>query len=205
MPKVSDAHVEARRTQILEASCKCFSRKGFHQTTMRDICAEAGLSAGAVYGYFKSKDELIEALAELGRRNTSALIESALGEGTAPASLSQLLRTVVGLFNTDEGREGTRLDVRLWGEGLHTPQIRKLFQEAFEDSSRPLIRVIRDGQKRGEISNELDPESAARVCIALVLGLQVQRALDSAGDLAGCTDVISSLLHGTFNTEEQET
>lgn len=56
MPKVSDAHLEARREQILDAAEACFSREGFHQTSMQDICREAELSPGAVYRHFSSKE-----------------------------------------------------------------------------------------------------------------------------------------------------
>ncbi len=62
MPKVTDAHRESRREQILIAAWKCFSRNGFHSTSMADVIKEAGLSAGAVYLYFKSKDEIIVAV-----------------------------------------------------------------------------------------------------------------------------------------------
>jgi len=63
MPKVTDAHRESRREQILIAAWKCFSRNGFHSTSMADVIAEAGLSAGAVYLYFRSKDDIIVAVA----------------------------------------------------------------------------------------------------------------------------------------------
>ena len=63
MPKVTDAHRESRREQILIAAWKCFSRNGFHSTSMADVIREAGLSAGAVYLYFRSKDEIIVAVA----------------------------------------------------------------------------------------------------------------------------------------------
>ena len=52
MPKVTEAHLEARRQQILDAASACFSRQGFHQTTMQGICREVDLSPGAVYRYF---------------------------------------------------------------------------------------------------------------------------------------------------------
>src|SRR2546426_7751892 len=51
MPKVTDAHLEARRQQILDAATECFARKGFHRSTMHDICQMAELSPGAVYRY----------------------------------------------------------------------------------------------------------------------------------------------------------
>jgi AcrR family transcriptional regulator len=59
MPKVSDEHREARRHEIARAALRCFARKGFAATSIADIIAESGLSAGAIYGHYKSKDELI--------------------------------------------------------------------------------------------------------------------------------------------------
>ena len=61
MPKVTEAHLESRRQQVLDAAFACFARNGFHQTTMQDICREAQLSPGAVYRYFASKEEIIAA------------------------------------------------------------------------------------------------------------------------------------------------
>jgi len=60
-PKVTEAHLESRREQILDAAFTCFAHRGFHTTTMHEICAEAGLSAGAIYSYFSSKNEIIGA------------------------------------------------------------------------------------------------------------------------------------------------
>ena len=62
MPKVSAAHLEARRRGILKAAFRCFVRNGLHTTTVRDICRAANLSPGAVYRYFPSKQAIIEAL-----------------------------------------------------------------------------------------------------------------------------------------------
>src|SRR5258705_3639794 len=63
VPRVSEAHLAARRQQILDAARTCFLRNGFHQTSMQDVIREAGLSVGAVYRYFPSKNELIKTLA----------------------------------------------------------------------------------------------------------------------------------------------
>jgi TetR/AcrR family transcriptional regulator, transcriptional repressor of aconitase len=62
MPRVSEEHLERRRQQILDAARRCFVRKGVHATSMQDIFGESSLSAGAVYRYFKSKNEIIEAI-----------------------------------------------------------------------------------------------------------------------------------------------
>jgi AcrR family transcriptional regulator len=66
MPKVSEEHRTARRSEIAGAALRCFARKGFQATSMADIIAESGLSAGAIYGHYKSKEQLIElAIAEV--------------------------------------------------------------------------------------------------------------------------------------------
>jgi AcrR family transcriptional regulator len=70
MPRRPQEHLDARRRQILDAARRCFVRDGFHATSMQDVLAEAELSVGAVYRYFKGKDDIIaaivaEALAEV--------------------------------------------------------------------------------------------------------------------------------------------
>jgi AcrR family transcriptional regulator len=83
MPRLTPERAEARRQQILAAAARCFSERGFHATTMRAICREAGLSAGAVYTWFPSKTAIIEALGQLGlERNRNA--RAHLGNGTDP-------------------------------------------------------------------------------------------------------------------------
>jgi AcrR family transcriptional regulator len=201
MPKVSPVHLTARREQILLAACKCLSRKGFHGTTIRDICREAGLSAGAVYAYFKSKDDILEGIAEMGRQNTRALLESARSAPSAPEALAELLTTAIHLFDSPESQEGTRLDVRMWGEALHTPRLRALFLQALPSACAPFADIVREGQARGEIAPHLDADSVARLSVALCLGLQVQKALDPDTSIAGTADAISSLLSGSFNTK----
>src|ERR1700761_8578795 len=63
MPKISQQARDARRDQILSAARRCFLRDGFHATSMQDLFAEAGMSSGAVYHYFPSKEAVIIAIA----------------------------------------------------------------------------------------------------------------------------------------------
>src|SRR5215831_14032247 len=80
MPRVSAEHLAARRQQILDAARICFIRNGFHVTSMQDVIAEAGLSVGAVYRYFKSKNEIIEAIAEGYSLQIGGVLEQALAD-----------------------------------------------------------------------------------------------------------------------------
>jgi len=64
MPKVGQAHLDARRQQIVDAARVRFARHGFARTSLADIVAESGLSTGAIYRYFTSKDDIIVAVCE---------------------------------------------------------------------------------------------------------------------------------------------
>jgi AcrR family transcriptional regulator len=79
---------EERRSQILEAAKRCFKEKGFHQTTLRDIAQEFGMSVGHIYNYFDSKESLIETLVET---ETDKFIDSIVNDGFAYALHNEAL------------------------------------------------------------------------------------------------------------------
>src|SRR5690606_26473523 len=91
----TDQHRERRRQQILDAARRCFARRGFHQTTMSDILHESELSAGAVYGYFRGKDEIIAAIAQGFVGETARLIEPVAQSETVPP-LPDVLDSLLG-------------------------------------------------------------------------------------------------------------
>jgi AcrR family transcriptional regulator len=66
MPRLSDTTRAQRRQHILTSAWRCFSRDGFHVTSMDQVIAETGMSSSAVYRYFRSKEQIIRATAEQG-------------------------------------------------------------------------------------------------------------------------------------------
>ena len=87
MPKVSDAHKDAVRRQILVAALACLERNGYQDVTTRELLAEAGLSTGTFYNYFPSKEHLYEALAEEALANDVARILEADEQGVVPMGM----------------------------------------------------------------------------------------------------------------------
>src|SRR6186997_2872036 len=65
VPRVSAQHEQEVRERIVRAATRVFSERGFHRATMQDIVRASGLSVGAIYTYFKSKEELILAGCDL--------------------------------------------------------------------------------------------------------------------------------------------
>src|ERR1700677_461016 len=90
MPKISELRRESRREAILEAALACFSEDGFHQIGMADIVSRSGMSHGAVSGYFRSKDDIIEALAD-DRHQSEAILNAVVQDADDPVKALQTL------------------------------------------------------------------------------------------------------------------
>jgi TetR/AcrR family transcriptional regulator, repressor for uid operon len=197
MPKVTEAHIEARRQQILDAAAECFARKGFHHSTMHDICQMAELSPGAVYRYFASKDDIIAAMEEQGRQHSAAIIEAVTRE--RKDTLDVLEGLVDVFFSKLEDVRDCAVHIELWAEALSNPRIREMVV-GIDDSIRNafVTKIVRDAQKRGEINAKLDADSVARVMMAFWDGLVLQKTLDPEVDIWKYVAVMKSMMGGTF-------
>ena len=76
-----------RRSEILAAAQTCFARSGFHQTSMQEICAEAGMSPGNLYRYFRSKEDIIAGIAERDRAETAQQFRGGRRRGISSTAL----------------------------------------------------------------------------------------------------------------------
>src|SRR5271165_5428191 len=123
MPKISEAHREARRQQILDAAVRCFSRDGFHNTTTADIVRESGVSQGTLYLYFANKDDIVVALAD-DRHQAEAFVHALAHREQDPVRGLLLLIDLHGRGLTDPARlDVRRVGVQGWGEALRNPRI----------------------------------------------------------------------------------
>ncbi|HXH22608.1 MAG TPA: TetR/AcrR family transcriptional regulator [Dehalococcoidia bacterium] len=178
MPKVLPAYLEQRRKQILESAAACFFEKGFHQTSMQDICERADLSPGAVYRYFRSKDDIIAAICDEANQQDLALIEAITAGGDAVAVLEELGRTFLNSLT----EEDVRGHVAMVAEAPHSPHIRATARRGAEAITAAFARFVEEAQARGEVNPGLDPEGVAQVMCALYQGFVVQRQVDPAAD-----------------------
>jgi AcrR family transcriptional regulator len=177
MPKVSAEYRDARRAQILEAARRCFLRNGFHETSMQDLFAEAGLSSGAVYRYFGGKEDLIVALAEDNMRDVVAMIhglagsDASLGLGAALAEVLEVLATK----QTDE-RLGA-MAVLVWSEALRNKAIAKRFEQTLAPMRADLTEVVRQHQANGTLPDTAPAAAIANLLMSIIPGFILQLAL----------------------------
>lgn len=119
MPRLTDARKELRRAQITDAAVRCFGRNGLERTSIADITAESGLSAGSIYTHYRNKAELIQASA----RAALAKHAEVFGEyaaSDAPPGPEALLASL----NAGIDQVKARVAVQVWGEATTDPAIR---------------------------------------------------------------------------------
>jgi AcrR family transcriptional regulator len=196
MPKISTQQREARREQILAAALTCFSRDGFHQTTMADIVRESGLSQGTLYLYFNSKDDLIAAIADDRHRREAALNAQAEGQPDPLQSILMLSRLYARRLSERANSDDLRVSLQGWAEALRNERVKAGVLEGVKLARGALVRVIRRGQKRGTFRAKLDASATARLLIAIFQGFVLQAAWEPDQDLEPCFAMIDEVVPG---------
>jgi AcrR family transcriptional regulator len=196
MPKVSDAYLETRRQQVLDAAYACFARKGFHETTMQDIAREAGVSYGVVYHYFDGKEDVIEAVWQASRQARSVRYQAAQQKDTAPEILAEFLDLSLKRLEMPEFDPEMRFRIQLFGETLRNPRLGEQVRAVWDDVMEMLEDAICLGQERGEINPGVDPRALARAYLAVHDGLVLQKTIDPDVDVWKLTEIFWAMHRG---------
>jgi AcrR family transcriptional regulator len=194
VPRISPARASAQRERILDAALTCFAREGFHAATMQDIVAESGLSPGAIYGYFKGKTDVVMAIASERHAMERRRLEYALTAGDLETSLVRLVEGfVLGLRDPQEKR-WRRLAVQLWAESLSNPRLKREALGGVTQAIEMLAPMVGKAQREGRWPDHLNPESAARVMIAILQGVSLQLAWDDNIDIASFASALRIMI-----------
>jgi len=196
MPKISEQKRDARRQQILDAALDCFSDNGFHRTGMADIVRRSGLSPGAVYLYFKSKDDLIEALADDRHRQEALLNAAALGSGDPREALRALVRGYVHWLTDPAGEQRRRVGIHGWAEALRNDRVRACVVEGIEMPRRMIMPLIERAQQQRLIRKDISADAVARTLIALFQGFVLQAGWGQPIDTDACLAIVEHMLDG---------
>lgn len=156
----------------MDAAIACFRRRGFHQSTMQEICFEASISAGALYRYFSSKAEIIAAIAEDRHSDTNAAFDAAVRNGSLVDAFSLLARAFFEKFAEGDGA----LIAEIMAEALRDEGVAEPLRGLQARSLDYCVKVIKAAQKRGDVDATLDPELAASTLYAAIEGIGLRRA-----------------------------
>ncbi len=149
---------------------------------MQDIFTESGLSAGAVYGYFPSKEALVSAIVQEVLSEITASFDDALDAAELPPLAEVLERFLDVLDKQDNRRDFASLVVQVWAEAVHSPTLGALLAENYRTLNNAFTRLIKRYQQEGMINPAAKPADIARVLSGMGPGFLFQQALlDSVG------------------------
>jgi TetR/AcrR family transcriptional regulator, transcriptional repressor of aconitase len=194
MPRVTDSYLESRRRQIMDAAVACFAREGFHRTTMQDIVAETGLSAGAIYRYFPAKEDIVAAIAAEHHTREAAVLSTAETARDARDVLRDLAHASLGRLADPAEQQWRRVTVQLWGEALRDERVMRIVRGGLDEPIEIIAGLLRCGQRDGSVPAGIDPVSAARVCAAIFQGLVLQQAWEPELDIDGYIGAVIALI-----------
>jgi len=163
------------RADILVAASECFARNGYDATGVAEICAAAGVSKGAFYHHFKTKQALFLALLENWLLGIDTYLEDRRLEA---ASIPEALRQISGLMSLVFAQAGGRLPMFLefWTQAGHDPVIWQAVIQPYQRYQVYFSNLVRSGIAEGSLK-PVEPETTARALVSLALGALLQGLL----------------------------
>ena len=171
MPKISAAHEHQRREQILQAAMACFARQGYHATSMDDVVRQSGLSVGAIYSYFTSKEDLFLALCDYRTEQTLAYLNELF---RSPGPMAEKFHAGIDYFFgllDDDLISLARVSAEFLSEAAKSERIKQR-QERRCDTIRQFLRwLLTEARMNGDFRYDFDLDAAVELMMALNDGI----------------------------------
>lgn len=171
-PKVTEEYKEQKKKDVLTSAMACFAEKGYQAATIDDIVAHSGMSKGALYNYFKSKEEIYLALQEEATKKTfERLHQNFTPEMTASEKLHQLFSMNAALpFQEEKTRKWASVQLEFWINASRNPELKEKMRERLAMYRTLGKAIIQEGQATGEFRKDADQEVIAESFWALLDG-----------------------------------
>jgi len=197
MPRITEERREARREQILEAARACLQEHGLEAVSMEMIIARSGLSTGAVYGYFKGKDEIINAVVTDG---TAAMGQQMLPilRDPEPPPLPEFIARLLGTItefgqDKDDGIDRLQISLHGWSHSQSDRELRTRTRAAYSRQRGLFADVVRRWQAAGTFDPGANPDAIAELMQSVILGFVAQRALAGDADVQAHVAALEAL------------
>jgi AcrR family transcriptional regulator len=167
------------RARIMAAAAECFTRAGYDATGMAEICKQAGVSKGAFYHHFPSKQAVFLALFDRWLHGLDTSMEATRAAGaTALQRLEELAGMAKQVFEAAAGQLPMFLE--FWHQATRDPEVWQATIAPYRRFRSAFAALVSDGISEGTL-RAVDPDVAAHTLVALGVGLVLQAALDPAG------------------------
>ncbi|HEY0369892.1 MAG TPA: TetR/AcrR family transcriptional regulator [Chthoniobacterales bacterium] len=177
MPQTRSDSTLDRRDQIMAAALSVFTKRGFHQTSMHDISAEAGISVGLIYRYFANKEAVIAAMGDEHKRHIRDVLDQAR---EAPS----LLESLEVLFTAHCCEESPKVQsvfvVDLYSEASRNPQVAEMIRDVTDLAMEGLTDLIARAPETESTTHGLEPRQIAELIYAVARGMLMRDILQPA-------------------------
>jgi AcrR family transcriptional regulator len=168
MPKVVPEYKEEAKSRILETANRVFAEKGYHEATMDDIAKRLGVSKGAIYLYFASKEDLFEAMCKTAPQAFKEILYSSFSADANPVqSATQFFDKMLKLSASSPG-----LSFEILSEASRNPTLKRILRQNHAEYEEVLTGFLAEGRKRRIVADNLDIRPLANSLIALWNGLE---------------------------------
>ncbi|MGZ4864149.1 MAG: TetR/AcrR family transcriptional regulator [Halobacteriota archaeon] len=180
MSRLVPEYKEEAKNRILGAAREAFSEKGYDQTTMEDVAHKIGVSKGALYLYFPSKEELFRAITEQAQNQLREVLSDSFKEGGLLKGASDFLDTAM----SPQYRPNLYLTFEFLTQASRNDELRNMLKED-HDNDLSVVRAFLEGQRaQGIIRSDIDIRSLSFGIIGLYYGLRAGLMIgDDASDI----------------------
>src|SRR6059036_729789 len=166
-PQIESSNPD-RRSQILDAALVCFAKRGFHQASMHDISAEAGISVGLIYRYFENKEAVISAMADRHKKEISEMLNRAR---QAPTLLESLEILFTAHCCEDAPQLVSAFVVDLYAEASRNPHVADLVRDVLQTAMAGVTELISRAPEAHNTTRGGSPIEVAELIFAVARGM----------------------------------
>jgi AcrR family transcriptional regulator len=171
---------EERKEQIIQAATTAFARSGFSKTRMDDIAKESGLSKGALYLYFKSKDEIFGGILDtFFQRELKLIAQLADDQSMAPREKMKKLTEII-VEDLDRMKFAMPIFFEFWSMSFRRKSVRAIFQAYMRNFMELMVPLVEDGIASGDF-RDVDAYDISLAYGSLIEGSMVIWSYDPEG------------------------
>ncbi|MEM7123524.1 MAG: TetR/AcrR family transcriptional regulator [Pseudomonadota bacterium] len=194
-----DAALHDRRDMIVSAATRCFVAKGFHQTGIRDIAAEAGISLGNLYNHFQNKDALIAEIARMDAEALQEILESLREVADPRQALAQFLDCYL---DYSAWPENVALTVEITAEAFRNRDVAKAFAVNRGIVTNAVSDILKKGIKAGEFDASLNTEEVSEFILGAVESLALRLAFRGRQDAKPPRETLHAMVMNAIRRQD---
>jgi len=175
-PRTTEDQWNETHQTIIRVATQLFATKGYNGTSMNDIVKESGVSKGAIYNHFESKEQLFNALLDLeteaGMNQVIALINGSQN------TIEKLKNALKYTYSTSVAcpREVCMMQIEFMVTASRIDTISPTLLKRYQTIHKFFVDLIEEGKQKGEIRGDVDAEGLVTLVYAALDGLAFQHA-----------------------------